>query len=99
MGLRARVGERDGAVDDRMPANDSEPLRDCLRMHLGEYFSQLGDQRCGDLYRLVVREVEAPLLEMTLDHTCGNLSRAAEVLGINRATLRRKLRQYGLARS
>lgn len=80
-----------------MLAENSESLRDCLRARLGEYFAELGDQRGGDLHRLVLSEIEAPLLEMALEHTHGNLSHAAEILGINRATLRRKLRQYGLA--
>ena len=48
------------------------------------------------LYRLVMAEVERPLLEVALKHADGNQTRAAKVLGINRATLRKKLRQYGI---
>ena len=45
---------------------------------------------------LVVHEIEEPLLRAVLEFTRGNQSRAAEVLGINRSTLRKKLRFHGL---
>lgn len=97
MELQAKSREMDYSIEEGERAHVCESLRECLRGRLAGYFAQLGDEAGGDLYRLVVAEVETPLLEMTLDHTRGNLSRAAEVLGINRATLRRKLRQYGIA--
>ncbi|MCL4721111.1 MAG: Fis family transcriptional regulator, partial [Gammaproteobacteria bacterium] len=50
----------------------------------------------GDLYELVLGEVEAPLFKTVLTYTGGNQSVAAEILGINRATLRKKLRHYQL---
>jgi len=50
---------------------------------------------CG-LYDLVLAEVEAPLLEVTLTYVQGNQSKAAELLGLNRGTLRKKLKQYDL---
>jgi Fis family transcriptional regulator len=50
----------------------------------------------ADLYNFVIREVEEPLLRVVLKHADGNQSRAAEILGINRATLRRKLREFGI---
>jgi Fis family transcriptional regulator len=51
----------------------------------------------GDLFALLMAEVEAPMLAEVMRHCEGKQVRAAEVLGINRATLRKKLRQYGLA--
>jgi Fis family transcriptional regulator len=48
------------------------------------------------LYDLVLREVEEPLFRTVLNYSSGNQTRAAEVLGINRATLRKKLREFGL---
>jgi len=45
---------------------------------------------------MVISEVEPPLLEVVLDHSGGNLTRAASMLGINRTTLRKKLKRYGL---
>ena len=49
-----------------------------------------------DLYQLVIGEVEKPLFKAVLRYTNGNQSEAAEILGINRGTLRKKLKQYGL---
>lgn len=51
----------------------------------------------SNLYKLVLQEVEEPLFETVLNYTRGNQSRAAEVLGINRTTLRKKLKQYRTA--
>jgi|OpeIllAssembly_1097287.scaffolds.fasta_scaffold2333922_1 Fis family transcriptional regulator len=73
-----------------------EPLREYVRDAVEHYFAQLGDHPAGGLYELVMREVEAPLLECVLRQTQGNQSRAAELLGINRGTLRKKLKGYGL---
>lgn len=60
------------------------------------YFNRLNGHKPGDLYQLVLGEVERPLLEVVLDYTNGNQSEAAEILGINRGTLRKKLRAYDL---
>jgi Fis family transcriptional regulator, factor for inversion stimulation protein len=64
---------------------------------LDTYFSNLNGHRPGRLYDLVLREVEEPLFRAVLDYADGNQSRAADILGINRGTLRKKLRNYGLA--
>lgn len=61
------------------------------------YFATLNGHRPGDLYQLVIGEVEKPLLKAVLSYTNGNQSRAAEILGINRGTLRKKLKSYDLA--
>ena len=53
--------------------------------------------RRARLYQLVLREVELPLFRSVMDYAEGNQSRAATILGINRGTLRKKLRDYGLA--
>ena len=63
---------------------------------LNGYFKKLNGHRPGDLYQLVLGEVEKPLFEAVLDYTNGNQSEAAEILGINRGTLRKKLRNYNL---
>lgn len=72
------------------------PLRQCVREALDSYLAKLDGHDPRDLFRLVMSEVEAPMLEAVLDHTRGNQSRAAQMLGINRGTLRKKLRLYGL---
>ena len=51
----------------------------------------------GHLYDLVLREVEEPLFRAVLDYAEGNQSRAADILGINRGTLRKKLKNYGFS--
>ena len=65
---------------------------------LRSYFRTLNGSKPGDLYDLVLGEVEAPLFRTVMAYTEGNQSRAAEILGINRGTLRKKLRQYRLIR-
>jgi len=74
----------------------NRPLRDLTSEALNRYFKDLNGHSPGDLYGLVLSEVEAPLFETVMEHTQGNQSRAAEILGINRATLRKKLKNYYL---
>ncbi len=63
---------------------------------LRNYFASLNGDRPGDLYDLVLGEVERPLFKAVMDYTDGNQSQAAGILGINRGTLRKKLRTYSL---
>ena len=63
---------------------------------LRNYFDTLNGDRPGDLYELVLGEVERPLFKAVMDFTDGNQSQAADILGINRGTLRKKLRTYSL---
>lgn len=77
-------------------AVNGKPLRDVTEEAVRGYFSKLNGHKVVDLYGLVIREVEEPLLRSVLDYTDGNQSRAAQVLGINRGTLRKKLKIYGL---
>lgn len=63
---------------------------------LHSYFASLNGDQPGDLYDLVMGEVERPLFKAVLDYTQGNQSQAAGILGINRGTLRKKLKSYQL---
>ena len=74
----------------------SEPLRECVKLAVEDYLRQLDGHDVSEFFSLVMTEVEAPLLEAVLAHANGNQSRAAAMLGINRATLRKKLRRYNL---
>ncbi|HEX6929442.1 MAG TPA: DNA-binding transcriptional regulator Fis [Gammaproteobacteria bacterium] len=76
--------------------NHAQPLRECAEAALRRYFKDLDGHIPGNLYMLVVNEVEEPLLRAVLEFTRGNQSRASEILGINRSTLRKKLRAHGL---
>ncbi len=74
----------------------SKPLSSLTDECLRSYFANLNGHKPGDLYQLVIGEVERPLLAAVLTYTRGNQSEAAEILGINRGTLRNKLKAYHL---
>jgi Fis family transcriptional regulator len=74
----------------------NRPLRDLTEEALHRYFKDLNGDKPFGLYDLVLGEVEAPLFKSVMDYTDGNQSHAAQVLGINRATLRKKLKHYYL---
>ncbi|MEN8174130.1 MAG: helix-turn-helix domain-containing protein [Pseudomonadota bacterium] len=71
-----------------------EPLRECVREALKDYFAHLHDHEPSDLYQLVLEEVEPAVFSTVLDYARGNQSRAAAILGISRSTLRKKLASY-----
>jgi len=74
----------------------NKPLSSLTDECLHSYFESLNGHKPGDLYQLVIGEVEKPLFRAVLRYTNGNQSEAAEVLGINRGTLRKKLKDYKL---
>jgi Fis family transcriptional regulator, factor for inversion stimulation protein len=74
----------------------SDPLRECVREALSNYFAHLNGHPVSNLYDLVMAEVEGPLLRTVLEHTGGNQTQAASLLGISRSTLRKKLVQYDI---
>ena len=74
----------------------SKPLRRHTEDALKQYFASLNGDRPGDLYDLVLGEVEEPLFKAVMEFTHGNQSRAAGILGINRGTLLKKLKSYSL---
>ncbi|PIE43844.1 MAG: DNA-binding transcriptional regulator Fis [Gammaproteobacteria bacterium] len=81
------------------PQSDAAPdvtLRDSVEKTMNNYFSQLDGAPVTDVYQLVLSEVEAPLLEQVMKHTNNNQTKASILLGLNRGTLRKKLKQYGL---
>jgi len=73
-----------------------KPLRKHTEEALDRYFTSLNGDRPGDLYDLVLGEVEEPLFKAVMEYTHGNQSQAAGILGINRGTLRKKLKTYSL---
>jgi Fis family transcriptional regulator len=81
---------------DRVEGKDI-PLRNHAEQALESYFANLNGHPPAHLYDLVLREVEEPLFRAVLDYASGNQSQAAVILGINRGTLRKKLRQFGLS--
>ncbi len=79
-----------------MALNNSIPLRKHTEEALNSYFSSLNGDSPGELYDLVLGEVEQPLFKAVMDYTRGNQSQAAVILGISRGTLRKKLKNYSL---
>lgn len=73
-----------------------QTLRECVSSTLGDYLREVDDELVSDLYNMVLSEVEAPLLEQVMQKARSNQSVAARMLGLNRGTLRKKLRHYGL---
>jgi Fis family transcriptional regulator len=73
-----------------------QPLRNEVKKAVRNYLQQLNGQDSTDVYELVLTELEKPLLEEIMTYTRGNQTRAANMLGINRGTLRKKLKKYGM---
>lgn len=74
-------------------------LAECAERAIRRYLADLDGTQCDDLHRLILQQVEIPLLREVLAHCDGNLSQAAQILGINRATLRKRLTDYQLSSS
>ena len=79
-----------------MTKNKNKTLSNHTEKAIGQYFSSLNGHRPGDLYDLVIGQVEQPLLKTVMEYTKGNQSQAAGILGINRGTLRKKLKTYSI---
>jgi len=69
----------------------------CMRRSLNRYFKDLDGETPSEIYGMVLSAMEKPLLAYILDRSEGNQTRASEMLGINRNTLRKKLREHGLS--
>lgn len=71
-----------------------------LPMHIElvvrQYFKNLGEQTPNNLYEIMLHQLEKPLLKVVLEQTRGNQSKTAEILGLNRGTLRKKLKIHNL---
>lgn len=78
---------------------DAPLLKDSVAESITRFLEQLDGETCVDLYDMVLTQVEEPLLRAVLEHTDGNQSKAAAMLGLNRGTLRTKLRRHGLTPS
>ena len=82
-------------TSDKKPEEISQ-LSHAVKHSIRRYLYELDGAQPDNMYDLVLRQIEQPLFEAILDHTKGNQSRAAELLGLNRGTLRKKLRNYNL---
>ncbi|MFB6347937.1 DNA-binding transcriptional regulator Fis [Moraxella marmotae] len=75
---------------------DDTPLHIHVENAVQRYFDALDGADVNNLYDVFLAELERPLLITTLKHARGNQSKTAQILGLNRGTLRTKLKTYGL---
>lgn len=76
--------------------NENPNIEECVRASLEGYFSDLGGEIPSNMYDMVLRLVEKPLLDVVMQQSDNNQSRAAQWLGLNRNTLRKKLLEHGM---
>lgn len=83
-------------LDSNTLPHDPLPLRQYVEQAIRQYLDTVAEEDISDLYHLIINEVEAPLLAVVLEKTAGNQSKSAQMLGLNRGTLRTKLKQHQL---
>lgn len=83
-------------MQNKKAENPPHHLRACVNKTLQKYFADLNGETPRGIYKMVIDEVEKPLLVSVMKHADNNYSRAARMLGINRNTLRKKLEQHKL---
>jgi Fis family transcriptional regulator len=76
--------------------NQHQDISLCISGALNKYFRDLDGEKPTDIYEMVRKSVERPMLEIVLKQAGGNQTQAAEMLGINRNTLRKKLIEFNL---
>ena len=82
--------------DSENPPQEISQLSHAVKHSIRRYLFELEGMQPSNMYDLVLKQIEQPLFEAILEHTKGNQSKAAEMLGLNRGTLRKKLRAYNL---
>jgi Fis family transcriptional regulator len=93
---RAAVGTQASGPTIAADAARGETIEQCILRNLHEYFANLDGAKPHALHEMVLQAAERPLLKFAMERTSGNQSAAAELLGINRNTLRKKLVGYRL---
>lgn len=87
----------DVQAGERINGKTSESsLRDSVTVAVRDYLDRLDGQMGTEVYQMVLAEVEGPLLEEIMRYTRNNQTKASRMLGLNRGTLRKKLKQHGL---
>ena len=82
--------------ESKSEANRENELSLTVRKVMRQYFKDLDGEKCSGIYDMVVLAVEKPMLEVVMNQAQGNQTRAAQLLGLNRNTLRKKLKQHDL---
>jgi Fis family transcriptional regulator len=76
--------------------DDRKSLKYQVGLALRRYFKELDGNKATNVFEMVIKEVEKPMLEEVMKFCNGNKSQASKILGINRVTLRTKLKQYNI---
>lgn len=71
-------------------------LAENVQRAMEAYFEDLDGHQTSDLYSLFLEEVEKPFFDVVMQYNKGNITHAAQMLGLNRVTLRNRLKKYGL---
>lgn len=69
-------------------------LQEMISLHVNQYLAEMKGQNVTDMYDMVIEQIEQPLFQAVIEHCKYNQSKAAEVLGISRGTLRTKLKKH-----
>ena len=85
-------------LDPTKPGSTVQSLCGCVEKALTDYFNDLDGRDVSDLHELIISQIEKPLFEIALNHYNGNISRAAQALGLNRGTVLGRLKKYGITR-
>ena len=94
--LHATMEGENAANDEQLQATEAASLREAVTASVRKYLDELDGQLSTDVYQMVLAEIEAPLLEEIMAYTRNNQTKASIMLGLNRGTLRKKLKQYKL---
>ena len=88
--------QRRHIIDSTDRGSTGSHLRDAVTASVRNYLEELDGQMSTDVYQMVLAEIEAPLLDEIMAYTRNNQTKASIMLGLNRGTLRKKLKQYNL---
>ena len=94
--IETATNKSTGSSGPTRSTGEKSSLRDSVTSSIREYLQELDGQLGNEVYQMVLAEVEAPLLEEIMAYTRNNQTKASRMLGLNRGTLRKKLKQYGL---
>ncbi len=92
-----KVSSQSPAASEETPADRQRPLYESVLNSVNNFLNNPANAGTTDLYEIVLSEVERPLLDRVMQHVHGNQTRAARMMGINRGTLRKKLKKYSLS--
>ncbi len=95
--IEAELSDQQNTIPDRNTPAEGESMSEAIERHLRKYFEAHGDDLpASGLYAQMLKEFEQPLINLCLEYTDGNQIKSADILGLNRNTLRKKIRELGI---